>query len=63
MVQDQHGMLLEGCARGWISGIVGYDIGQRYTAQFGGKSRAQRDDIHRPFLQIFFAKSCSLTNA
>ena len=42
--------LFEGRAHRRIGGIVRGDIGQRHAAQFGAKSRTQRNDVHRQIL-------------
>src|SRR6202022_1736930 len=53
VTQDQHGMFLEGCARGRIGGVVRGDVGKRHAAQFSGESRTQRDNVHRQVLPVF----------
>ena len=47
IAKDQDRMLFEGGAHRLIRGVIVGDIGKRYAAQFGGKTRPQRDDIHR----------------
>src|ERR1700687_1489821 len=54
VAKDQNGMLLEGSARRRICGMVRGDIRKRNTAQFGGESRTQRDDVHRQVLPDFY---------
>src|SRR5215510_8287814 len=40
-------MFLKGRARHLVCGVVSRDLGERYTAQLGGKARTQRYDVHR----------------
>ena len=51
--EHQHRMLLERGARRRIGGIVTGDIGKRDAAQFGGKTRTQRDDVHGAFSRFY----------
>ena len=59
--KHQDGMVLECRAHRGIDGIVIRDIRKRYAAQFGAKSRTDRDDIHRRFLRFLFARISSKT--
>ena len=51
--EHQHRVLLEGGARRRVSGVVSGDIGERDAAQFGGKTRTQRDDVHGAFSRFY----------
>ena len=51
--KDQNRMLLERRARRRVGGIVGGDVGKRHAAQLGGKTRTQRNDVHRQVLPGF----------
>jgi len=51
--KHQHRMFFESSACRRIGGIVGGNIGERDAAQFGGKTRPQRDDVHRHVLPDF----------
>jgi hypothetical protein len=57
VTQDQNGMLLEGCARLRIGGIVRGDLGKCQTAQLSGESGTQRHDVHRQGLPVIIAPS------
>ena len=48
--KHQNRMFFERGTHRPIGGIVGRDIGKRDAAQFGGKARTQRDDVHRRIL-------------
>jgi hypothetical protein len=46
-------MFLEGGPHRRIGGIIRRDIRKRDTAQFGGESWTQRDNVHRQVLPVF----------
>src|SRR6267378_6675880 len=54
--QHQNGMFFKSSPRRHISGVVKGDIGKCHTAQLGGESRTQRDNVHRQVLPVLIVQ-------